>query len=84
MVYEANLEQLGFIPEIYSCYFKLLDPQVIATLHEKGMLVIPWTVNEISDMEQLYEWDVDGLITDYPNRFWNSAIDPDEVIVFTK
>ena len=31
------------------------------------MLVIPWTVNETLHMRQLIEWNVDGIITDYPN-----------------
>jgi len=28
----------------------------------------PWTVNEISDMKNLIEMGVDGIITDYPNK----------------
>jgi glycerophosphoryl diester phosphodiesterase len=30
--------------------------------------VIPWTVNERTDMEQLLAIGVDGIITDYPGR----------------
>jgi len=30
--------------------------------------VIPWTVNERSDMERLIALGVDGIITDYPDR----------------
>jgi glycerophosphoryl diester phosphodiesterase len=33
-----------------------------------GLKVIPWTVNEHSDMERLIQMGVAGLITDYPNR----------------
>ncbi len=64
---EQNLEQLGFIPEIYSCDFTLLTEQNISMLHSKNMQVIPWTVYNIEDMEQLISWNVDGLITDYPD-----------------
>ena len=66
---EKNLEDLGFIPDIYSPYFKLLDSDKVATLHQKKILVIPWTVNEIVDMKAVILMGVDGLITDYPNRF---------------
>lgn len=79
---EANLKTLGFVPNIYSCNYKLLDEVSIEQLHEKGVDVIPWTVNKISDMEELFGWGVDGLITDYPNRFWESKIDPREVIEY--
>jgi glycerophosphoryl diester phosphodiesterase len=34
----------------------------------KRMRVIPWTVNEVKDMETLKKMGVDGIITDYPNR----------------
>lgn len=30
--------------------------------------VIPWTVNNVADMERLLDWGVDGIITDYPDR----------------
>jgi glycerophosphoryl diester phosphodiesterase len=33
-----------------------------------GLKVIPWTINQASDMERLIGWGVDGLITDYPDR----------------
>ncbi|MEQ9167555.1 MAG: glycerophosphodiester phosphodiesterase family protein [Fulvivirga sp.] len=33
-----------------------------------GIKVIPWTVNEKSDMQNLVKWKIDGIITDYPNR----------------
>ncbi|MES2401638.1 MAG: glycerophosphodiester phosphodiesterase [Pseudomonadota bacterium] len=33
-----------------------------------GLKVVPWTVNAPSDMQRLLEWNVDGLITDYPDR----------------
>ena len=81
---EANLKELGFLPAIYSPNFRLLNKEVIHEIHEKNMAVIPWTVNEIPDMERLFQWGVDGLITDYPNRFWETNIDRQEVIEFTE
>ncbi|MFY0651213.1 MAG: glycerophosphodiester phosphodiesterase [Cyclobacteriaceae bacterium] len=63
-----NLNELGFIPEIYSCDYKLLTESDVSLLHEKGMKVIPWTINESMDMKKMLDWGVDGIITDYPNR----------------
>jgi len=66
--WKANTDSLGFIPEIYSCYFPLLDKEVVKELQNEGMKVIPWTVNEPSDLNQMLELEVDGIITDYPDR----------------
>ncbi|MBC3785445.1 glycerophosphodiester phosphodiesterase family protein [Spirosoma utsteinense] len=65
---EKNLEELGFTPDIYSPNYRLLSADKVARLHEKGIKVIPWTVNQRDDMVQMKRWGVDGLITDYPDR----------------
>ncbi|GAB3952083.1 glycerophosphodiester phosphodiesterase family protein [Spirosoma harenae] len=65
---EKNIEELGFKPDIYSPYFRLINQTKIARLHEQGIQVIPWTVNQQRDMVRLKKWGVDGLITDYPDR----------------
>ncbi len=66
---EKNLEELGFTPTIYSPYYKLLSTEKVTHLHQKGMKVIPWTVNDPAAMKEVKAMGVDGLITDYPNRF---------------
>ncbi len=65
---EANLSALGFLPSIYSPEFKLLSPEIIKSLQQKKVRVIPWTINEPEDMKRFKSWGVDGIITDYPNR----------------
>lgn len=65
---DENLADLGFTPSIYSPDFKWLTKDVVKELHEKKMRVIPWTVNEPADMLSLKGMDVDGFITDYPDR----------------
>jgi glycerophosphoryl diester phosphodiesterase len=64
----ANLEDLGFKPSIYSPYFKLLSKEKVKELQREKIRVIPWTVNEIADMKKIRDMGVDGFITDYPNR----------------
>ncbi|MGO4913687.1 glycerophosphodiester phosphodiesterase family protein [Leeuwenhoekiella sp. W20_SRS_FM14] len=63
-----NLALLSFQPQIYSPYFKLLDSTEVAAIHAKGMQVIPWTVNEPADVDAVINLNVDGIITDYPER----------------
>ncbi|MEP2670128.1 MAG: glycerophosphodiester phosphodiesterase family protein [Cyclobacteriaceae bacterium] len=65
---EAHLEELGFNPAIYSPYYRNINQAKVKALHEKNIKVIPWTVNEVSEMLALKGMGVDGFITDYPNR----------------
>lgn len=64
-----NLETLGFIPDIYSPYYRHVTSKLIKDCHAKGMKVIPWTINELQEMQRLKEMGVDGLISDYPNLY---------------
>jgi len=65
---EKNLKALGFNPYVFSPYYKELKKDHIVYFKDKGIKVIPWTVNEVSDMEAMVSLDVDGIITDYPDR----------------
>lgn len=66
---ETHLDVLGFVPEIYSPHYRLVDEALVHEVQERGMKLIPWTVNSVDDMQRLVELGVDGLITDYPDRF---------------
>jgi glycerophosphoryl diester phosphodiesterase len=66
---QQHLDQLGFTPNIYSPHFSLVSKKLISNCHQKGILVIPWTVNNVSKMKALKNSGVDGIITDYPNLF---------------
>lgn len=65
---KINLEQLGFIPNIYSPEFCLVDSLLVQNVHELNMKLIPWTVNEASDIKKMIALGVDGIISDYPNN----------------
>lgn len=65
--FEKDLESLGFTPEIYSPYYKLVDEALVLSCKQNGIKLIPWTVNEEEDMVDLLRLGVDGLITDYPD-----------------
>jgi glycerophosphoryl diester phosphodiesterase len=59
---------LGFRPAIISPHHKLVSPLLVQQCRQRGMRVIPWTVNETARMKALRDMGVDGIITDYPNR----------------
>ncbi len=65
---EKNLEQLSFMPDIYGPEFTMVNEELIKKLKHLNIKLIPWTVNEVSDMKRLIAMGVDGIITDYPDR----------------
>ena len=66
---EKNLRLLGFTPDIYSPYFKLVTPGMLKKAHANNIKVIPWTVNTLQEMQELKAMGIDGFISDYPNLF---------------
>jgi len=65
---DENIADLGFTPSVYSPDYKLLSRDEVKHCHELKMRVIPWTVNDVPEMLELKNWNVDGFITDYPDR----------------
>ncbi len=53
---------------IWSPFWRNLTPALVAEAHALDLKVLPWTVNEPSDMAALIDAGADGLITDYPDR----------------
>ncbi len=65
---EKNIEKLGFVPDGYSPNYLLVDEETVKFCRERGIKIIPWTVNEIVDLERMKAFNLDGIITDYPDR----------------
>jgi glycerophosphoryl diester phosphodiesterase len=66
---EPSFQKLGFLPDIFSPYYKQLTIGKVKMCHDKGVKVVPWTVNDVEAMKEMIAIGVDGLISDYPNRF---------------
>lgn len=66
---DEQLKALGFIPSVYSPAFELVNESLVKKCHERGIQVIPWTVNDKKEMNRLLDMGVDGIISDYPNLF---------------
>ena len=65
---QQNLQTLGFTPQIYSPYYRLVNTKTVSYTKEQGMKIIPWTVNETKDIQEMINLKVDGIISDYPDR----------------
>lgn len=49
-------------------HFHLLTQENTAKMQEKGLQVFPWTINELEDIQKIKTFNVNGIITDFPNR----------------
>ena len=48
--------------------YKLLTFETVKSIQQKGFKIYPWTVNALEDIERLKSWQVDGIISDFPDR----------------
>ena len=71
---EQQLAELGFSPAFYNPHYSFLTPELLQQCHAKHIRVVPWTVQDVADMKKLKEMGVDGIITDYPNRFKDAGL----------
>jgi glycerophosphoryl diester phosphodiesterase len=46
--------------------FTSIDQTVVARVHELGMEIGVWTINDGAGMRRAIDWGVDGIITNYP------------------
>lgn len=53
---------------IWSPRFAELTADLVAEAHALGVKVVPWTINTPADMVRIIDMNVNGLITDYPDR----------------
>ncbi|RUT71158.1 glycerophosphodiester phosphodiesterase [Flavobacterium cupreum] len=49
-------------------YYHLLNQENTTKMQEQGFLVLPWTVNIGEDIQKIKNFNVDGIITDYPDK----------------
>ncbi len=53
---------------IWSPYFADITPALVRKAQSLGLKVVPWTVNAENDLQAVIDMQVDGLISDYPDR----------------
>ncbi len=65
-----QLIDLGFVPTIYSPAQELVNPKLVSECKAKKIKLIPWTINDYQTMQKFVAMGVDGIISDYPNLFF--------------
>lgn len=48
--------------------YQLLNLENVQEMQEKGFMVLPWTVNSPEDIQKIKSYQVDGIISDFPDR----------------
>jgi glycerophosphoryl diester phosphodiesterase len=54
--------------KIWSPEFSVLNEGIVRRAKALGLKIVPWTVNEPVDIARVLELQVDGIISDYPDR----------------
>jgi glycerophosphoryl diester phosphodiesterase len=67
----ASIQELGFVPTTLGPDFSTVTAAGVQQLRSNypSLRLVPWTVNDPVNMMALIELGVDGITTDYPNRF---------------
>lgn len=63
-----DFSNLSYITE-YSVNYNFASKKLISKVHKMGKKINVWTVNKESKKKTLIDLKIDGVITDYPNRF---------------
>ncbi|MCB0833397.1 MAG: hypothetical protein KDC45_08040 [Bacteroidetes bacterium] len=73
-IYEKRLPRLnqrlakGLIVDSWHPNFNGVTEQMVTRARDTHCTIFPWTVNEENDFYRMRELNVDGVITDFPNR----------------
>ena len=62
------LGNLNFKPEWWSPNYRPVTPENVAYCHERGIKVVPWTVDDPSEIRRMVDCGVDAIISNYPDR----------------
>lgn len=69
---ETDVKALAFAKSIkaFSIHpdYKVLTEEKVALMQQNGFKVYPYTVNSAADIQKIKSFNVNGIISDYPNR----------------
>ena len=49
-------------------HYKNVNSEIVKSIHDEGLKVYVWTVNETKDIENMRRFGVDGIFTNFPER----------------
>lgn len=66
--FEAYMGRLDFTPHWLSPHYSIVDAELCRKVWDKGMKIVPWTVDEADDISRMIDLKVDAIISNYPDR----------------
>ena len=66
--FDEAMAKLKFVPEWLSPHYTTVDQDLVEKCHDKGMKIVPWTVDDPKDLQRMIDLGVDAIITNYPDR----------------
>ncbi len=61
-------------------FYALAEEHFITMAHERGLKVVPWTVNGLAHLERMLEMGVDGVFTDTYSEFRSFLEENDSIL----
>ena len=66
--FDTYMGYLDFTPQWLSPHHTITDEALVKKSHEKGMKIVPWTVDKPEDIKRILDLKVDAIISNYPDR----------------
>ncbi len=66
--FEDYMKLLKFTPQWLSPHYSIVDEELVKTCREKGIKLVPWTVDRPEDIKRMIDLGVDAIISNYPDR----------------
>lgn len=69
-IYNPGKYVKGALADAFHPFFlSVMDKSIVAEIKSEGIMINTYTVNEVEYMKKLISLGVDGIITNYPNKF---------------
>lgn len=66
--FDVYMSKLNFTPQWLSPHYSLVDAELVAKCREKGIRLVPWTVDKPEDIARMIDLKVEAIISNYPDR----------------
>ncbi len=66
--FDTYMAKLKFTPQWLSPHHTITDEALVSKCREKGIKLVPWTVDKPEDIERMINLGVEAIISNYPDR----------------
>lgn len=66
--FETYMAKLDFTPQWLSPHYTIVDEELVRKCREKGIKLVPWTVDNPEDIKRILDLKVEAIISNYPDR----------------